>query len=361
MIMKNEQRSGLLGGALERFPKGVTRLSDKKRDQQRVWSFSDSVEAGKALGAGTALATILVVAAALPAQAQGWKAETTQSIAKPAPSQQQRKPQRAGAKKPAKSQERLVAAPVDTPRRTYAPVEEAHPIPETGEPAATAAVAAPRPAPATPGAPAPETSAAKPVAPSVQSGPMPAATMTDSDAPEPDDPFVDVHIVERAARNDVAITAAAETNRPGVEVGPTSQTPAGQYCTNIADAAIDARIAWQRQNLAEAEKQIQQKATELEAKTAEFQRWLQRRDEFVEKAKKTIVDIYTKMRPDAAALQLQSLDEETAAAVLVKLDARTASAVMNEMDPMQAARLTSIISGASKLPRPRPAPPAGRS
>jgi flagellar motility protein MotE (MotC chaperone) len=67
------------------------------------------------------------------------------------------------------------------------------------------------------------------------------------------------------------------------------------------------------------------------------------------------------MRPDAAALQLQSLDEETAAAVLVKLDARTASAVMNEMDPMQAARLTSIISGASKLPRPRAAPPAGRS
>jgi hypothetical protein len=36
MIMKNEQRSGLLGGALERFPKGVTRLSDKKRDQQKI-------------------------------------------------------------------------------------------------------------------------------------------------------------------------------------------------------------------------------------------------------------------------------------------------------------------------------------
>ena len=49
--------------------------------------------------------------------------------------------------------------------------------------------------------------------------------------------------------------------------------------------------------------------------------------------------IYARMRPDAAALQLAALDEETAAAVLTKLEPRTASLILNEMDPAQAARL----------------------
>jgi hypothetical protein len=165
--MKSEQRSGLFGGAL---------------------------------AAGTALATILV-AAALPAQAQGWKAETTQSIAKPSsgkPAKQQRKPQRAGAKKPAKSQERLATVPVDTPPPAYAPAEQ-HPEPvlENGGPAATAATGEARPAPATPApataaaqpptaAPTAASPATKPVPPSSQSGPMPVGTTAaDGDDPEP--------------------------------------------------------------------------------------------------------------------------------------------------------------------------------
>jgi flagellar motility protein MotE (MotC chaperone) len=149
-----------------------------------------------------------------------------------------------------------------------------------------------------------------------------------------------------------------------VEPAPVDRTPAAQYCNNIVDAAIDARIAWQRQNLAEAEKQIAARTAELEAKTAEYQRWLARRDEFAEKARKTVVDIYTKMKPDAAAAQIAQLDEETAAAVMIKLDPRAASAVMNEMDPQIAARITSIISGSAKGPNPRlrrPAPPGNRS
>jgi flagellar motility protein MotE (MotC chaperone) len=55
------------------------------------------------------------------------------------------------------------------------------------------------------------------------------------------------------------------------------------------------------------------------------------------------------MRPDAAALQLAEMDEETAAAMLTKLEMKAASAVMNEMEPQRAARIAAIISGSAKV------------
>jgi flagellar motility protein MotE (MotC chaperone) len=180
---------------------------------------------------------------------------------------------------------------------------------------------------------------------------------------EPDDPFADLKVMERPAEGEMLTTQVvpSETRAQSESAPPAERGAASQYCTNIADAAIDARIAWQRQNLAEAEKEVQRRTTELEVKTAEYQRWLTRRDEFAQKAQKAIIDIYSKMKPDAAALQLQALDDETAAAVIIKLDARVASSVMNEMDPAQAARLTAILSGAAEGPRSRSrqAPPAG--
>jgi flagellar motility protein MotE (MotC chaperone) len=214
--------------------------------------------------------------------------------------------------------------------------------------------AAPGAATAATGPQQPKSEAALPI--------MPAAAQAQAeDEDEPNDPFVNVQLQERVVGGETLTTQVVPTNTPPDITGqatPVDRNPAAQYCSNIADAAIDARIEWQRQNLAEVEKQIQSRTEELEAKTAEYQRWLARRDAFSEKAKKVVVDIYTKMKPDAAALQLQALEEETAAAVLVKLDARSASAVMNEMEPEKAARLTAIISGAAKGPllRGRPSP-----
>ena len=68
----------------------------------------------------------------------------------------------------------------------------------------------------------------------------------------------------------------------------------------------------------------------------------------MEKAQGQLVDIYKKMRPDAAALQISELDEMTAAAILLKLSPRTASTILNEMDPKLAARLASFVSYAAK-------------
>lgn len=142
---------------------------------------------------------------------------------------------------------------------------------------------------------------------------------------------------------------AVERPRGGVTVTATELSPAQQYCSNIADAAADARFAWQKKALADVEQEIEKRIARLEAKTAEYQRWLARRDEFAKRAQENLVGIYTRMRPDAAALQLAATDEETAAAVLIKLDTRTSSSILAEMEPNQAARLTMIMSGAGRV------------
>jgi flagellar motility protein MotE (MotC chaperone) len=95
-----------------------------------------------------------------------------------------------------------------------------------------------------------------------------------------------------------------------------------------------------------------------------LQKWVTRRDEFVKKARDNLVLIYSRMRPDAAAMQLTAMDEETAAAVLLKLEPRTASLILNEMEPAQAARLTGMIGGAARTApagAPRPGPEEKRS
>jgi flagellar motility protein MotE (MotC chaperone) len=146
-----------------------------------------------------------------------------------------------------------------------------------------------------------------------------------------------------------AMKAPPPVLRAKLETGSIKGTPAEEYCTNIANAAADARFAWQKRALAEIEQEIAKRIAVLEEKTADYQKWLARRDEFSKKANETVLRIYSRMRPDAAAVQLAALDEETAASVLTKLEPRTASLILNEMDPAQAVRLTGTISGAAKV------------
>ena len=158
--------------------------------------------------------------------------------------------------------------------------------------------------------------------------------------------------VERSER------PASEAARNGPESVPTRSKLADEYCANIADAAADARFAWQKRTLSEMEGELQRRIALLEKRTAEFRGWLARRDAFVKKAQETLVSIYARMRPDAAASQLSAMDEETAAAVLTKLKPRIASAILNEMVPGVAARLTATIAGAAKVD---PCKAAGRA
>lgn len=174
---------------------------------------------------------------------------------------------------------------------------------------------------------------------------------------------------EPAPKADAAPEAAAATDgdaadpmfkAPGpLDALPPDATAAQQYCFNTADSAADARFAWQARKIKEMEAALDKRAQQLEAKTQQFKTWLARRDEFSRKAHDKLVGFYSRMRPDAAALQLASLDEEMAAAVVTKLETKVASQIMGEMDPEQAAKIAAIISGAARVPpeRRRALPP----
>lgn len=146
-------------------------------------------------------------------------------------------------------------------------------------------------------------------------------------------------------------TAAAEaTGKASVpEKLADGANVAQQYCFNIADAAKDARYAWQKKTLADIEGELNKRIALLDERTAEYQKWLARRDEFIRTAEENVVKIYAGMKADTAATQLALMNEEAAAAVLAKLNTRNASAILNEMDPGKAAKLTMIITGAAKL------------
>ncbi|MFN4272536.1 MAG: MotE family protein [Aliihoeflea sp.] len=125
-----------------------------------------------------------------------------------------------------------------------------------------------------------------------------------------------------------------------------------RFCTNIADAARDRRYSLQRMELETLQADIESRIAALEAKRHEYEEWLKRREEFLQKAEGSLVDIYGRMRPDAAAERLAELRADLAAAILMKLDARQASVILNEMDAKSAASLTSIMATASRREDP---------
>jgi len=145
----------------------------------------------------------------------------------------------------------------------------------------------------------------------------------------------------------LAVSADREQKGAGAAIG--TKTPASQYCSNIANAARDARYAWQARELAELEGRIKERIAKLQRRTGEFKEWLARRDAFLKKARENLVSIYTGMRREAAAAQLAAIDPEMAAAVLAKLKPRVASAILNEMNANRAAPLIAIVGGSAGM------------
>ena len=227
---------------------------------------------------------------------------------------------------------------------------QAEPAPPAAEPSAEPEPADQQHADPAPqgGAPRPQP-APEPKAPSPQSPPAaPESTTAAQLAPAP-------AAAPPAPADQPPAQQAAPAQLPAkpFEALPPDARPAQQYCYNIAEPAADARAAFQAKKIKEMDETLDKRVVELDAKIAELKTWLARRDEFSKRAQEKLVGFYTRMRPDASALQLAAMDEETAAAVLTKLEPKVASAVMNEMAPERAARLASIISGASKVPSPK--------
>ena len=134
----------------------------------------------------------------------------------------------------------------------------------------------------------------------------------------------------------------ADGTEASVPVQPT--TDVQRYCSNISDPALDARNALQLAQLKEAENQLTARIDELDAKRKEVEGWLAERKAFIESTSETMIQIYSGMKPDAAAGQLAGMPRPAAASLLTRLKSRQASAILAEMPAPVAAELAAIIT-----------------
>ena len=137
-------------------------------------------------------------------------------------------------------------------------------------------------------------------------------------------------------------------------VGGTSleDAPAGDFCSNIIDGAQEQRYAMKMRELNALRAAVEERIVALESKRAEFEAWQKKRDQFAELADSSLVEIYSKMRPDAAAGRLEILQPILAAAIVLKLPRRRASVILNEMTAAKAASITEVIAASSSVKEP---------
>ena len=131
-----------------------------------------------------------------------------------------------------------------------------------------------------------------------------------------------------------------------------SQSEVERFCGNIADAARDRRYQLQAGELQKLQGEIDTRMAALEAKRAEVEGWMKRRDEFIGLAEDSVVKIYRTMKPDAAAERLAELRTDLAAAILMKLEPKRAGTILNEMETKRAAVLTGVMVNAARKEDP---------
>lgn len=136
----------------------------------------------------------------------------------------------------------------------------------------------------------------------------------------------------------------AQEQKPPVDSA--TQAEIQQFCTNIADPARDQRYLLQKQELEKLQADVDQRIAVLEKRRAEYEDWLTRRNEFMKQAEANLVEIYKKMKADAAAPQLEEINPILAAAIIMKLPARQSSLILSEMDANKAAMVAAIMSSA---------------
>lgn len=161
--------------------------------------------------------------------------------------------------------------------------------------------------------------------------------------------------VEADSQAETAAEASAKPAELQLDLKSTGTVPAAseeseiqRFCSNIADAARDRRYALQTAELKKLQQDIDERMKALEAKRAEYEDWLKRREAFLAKAEDGVVEIYSKMRPDAAAERLSEVDANLAAGILMKLDTRKAGVILNEMERKAAATLTGIMAATAR-------------
>ncbi|MBL0370680.1 MotE family protein [Rhizobium sp. KVB221] len=118
------------------------------------------------------------------------------------------------------------------------------------------------------------------------------------------------------------------------------------FCGNIADSARDQRYLLQKSELEKLQGQVDERIAVLEKRKTEYEEWLKKRNDFLKQAEGGLVDIYKKMKPDAAALQLEQLEPILASAIIMKLPPRQSSLILSEMESKKAAMVAAVMSSA---------------
>jgi flagellar motility protein MotE (MotC chaperone) len=140
--------------------------------------------------------------------------------------------------------------------------------------------------------------------------------------------------------------ALAEDKQPKPAVR-TAREEIKTFCANIADAARDQRYQLQKEELTKLQTEVNDRIAVLEKRKTEYEDWLTKRNAFLKQAEAGLVDIYKKMKPDAAAAQMDLLDPNLVSAVIMKLKPSQASLILSEMEPKKAAMITAIMAAAS--------------
>ncbi len=140
-------------------------------------------------------------------------------------------------------------------------------------------------------------------------------------------------------------SGSAQEQKPAPDTA--SQAEIQQFCTSIADPARDQRYLLQKQELEKLQADVDKRIAVLEERRAEYEDWLTRRNTFMKQAEVNLVEIYKKMKPDAAAPQLQEINPILAAAIIMKLPARQSSLILSEMEAQKAATVAAIMSSAA--------------
>jgi flagellar motility protein MotE (MotC chaperone) len=128
--------------------------------------------------------------------------------------------------------------------------------------------------------------------------------------------------------------------------------PVTDYCESIKNPATEARYALQFKKLEDLQKKIDEKIALLDEKYQKNVAFENQQKEKMKAAQKVVVDIYSNMKPDIAAGQLELLDPEIAVAILDQLKVRVASSILNEMKGPSAAIITSMMAIEAKVQKP---------
>ncbi len=121
-------------------------------------------------------------------------------------------------------------------------------------------------------------------------------------------------------------------------------TLATDYCESFSNVAAELRAKRQKEELESLKAALDRKLSEMNVRTAELRDMIARRDKMLSLASDELLEIYSQMEAEPAALQLEKINVDTAASVLRRLKPTLASEILAVMDVKRAAALIQIIA-----------------